>query len=451
MNRITQLAVGALAVLAVGPAAAAQADSIVYVKDANVWLSTSDGSRHHQVTSTGGYSFASQSDDGTIVALNADRHLHRIDRVSGAVTADFSTPVSDTPPNSNFIFQGPYSPTISPDGKKVAYGYSARYILFDPYCGYPGGCSEGKTVVGTGYTNADRMTPWDEPGFKQHSGWQWPSWLDNEHAVISGPWELGNLAVWVDTFGDDAFGREWFGITANGAVYETEVNRQQSAVVSVASTGKFLDIERMDGPWPGGGMRDCLFVGDREGPTYQSPSWSPDGTRLAYSDGSSVQILSNVDMTGCNWDAPVATRLDAGLFPDWGPADVPPVRAVTVDPPRADARRDGPNPCAKRCNPDALRNPLGAKVTTASVGRGVTVKFTAPAAGRLSASATFKRKTIGSGVKKVTRTGGATVTLRFTRAGKKALKQGGKVTIRLTFKPARGAIKKATIDTQVKK
>ncbi|HST42088.1 MAG TPA: hypothetical protein VLK58_21390 [Conexibacter sp.] len=451
MQRITQLAVGALAALAIGPTAVAQADSIAYIKDQNVWLASGDGSRQHQVTSSGTYSYASQSDDGTIIALNADRHLHRIDRVSGAVLADFSTPVSATPPNSSFVFSGPYAPTISPDGTKVAYGWTAQYTMYDPYCGYPGGCREGKRIIGTGYSHADRMTAWDEPGFRQHSGWQHPSWLDDAHVLISQPYELGNLDFWVDTVGDDAYGQQWYGVSGDG---DAEVSRAGNGVVAIASTGTFIDVDRMEGAWPNADVSPCLFIGDREGPTLQSPSWSPDGTKIAYSDSSSVQILSNLDFAGCNRDVAVTTRLDAGTYPDWGPADVPPVIALApVEPPPsrgqapATPRRDQPVCCAK---PPVRGNALGAKVAAASVGRGVTVRLAAPGAGRVNAVATFRGKRVGGGAKKVTRRGATAVRLTFTRAGRRTLRRGGKVTIRLTFKPAKGAAKTVTLGATVK-
>ena len=85
-------AVAAAASLAL--TAPAMADSIAYVKDGNVWLSTTDGSRQYQVTFSGGYSDVTQADDGTMVALTGVR-LHKLDR-QGNVLADFDTPVSDT-------------------------------------------------------------------------------------------------------------------------------------------------------------------------------------------------------------------------------------------------------------------------------------------------------------------------------------------------------------------
>src|SRR5690349_4985245 len=83
----------ALAACAVGVAApAAQADSIAYIRDGNVWLATPDGARQVPVTTTGGYTDVTQADDGTLVGLNGVR-LHRMDR-TGKILADFDTPVS---------------------------------------------------------------------------------------------------------------------------------------------------------------------------------------------------------------------------------------------------------------------------------------------------------------------------------------------------------------------
>src|SRR3954451_22920456 len=70
-------AVLAAATVAVSLAAVvpAQADTLVFVKDNNVWLSNPDGSGQYQVTLDGSadnpYLSPSQADDGTIVAARA--------------------------------------------------------------------------------------------------------------------------------------------------------------------------------------------------------------------------------------------------------------------------------------------------------------------------------------------------------------------------------------------
>ena len=113
--------VAALVVVAIA-APAASADSIAYVKDGNVWLSTSDGARQYQVTTTGGYSDVSQADDGTMIAparraaappRPPGPRARRL-RHAGLRHAPGAGPRRST---------GPYDPAISPDGTKVAYTY----------------------------------------------------------------------------------------------------------------------------------------------------------------------------------------------------------------------------------------------------------------------------------------------------------------------------------------
>ena len=71
MRLRTLLAAACAAGLVAAPAAAA--DSLVFIRDSNVWLSNPDGSGQYQVTLDGTagspYESASQSNDGTIVAI----------------------------------------------------------------------------------------------------------------------------------------------------------------------------------------------------------------------------------------------------------------------------------------------------------------------------------------------------------------------------------------------
>src|SRR5918999_169551 len=106
MRTRTIAALAAVACLAF--AAPAMADSIAYIKDGNVWLSTSDASRQYEVTSGGGYSDVTQADDGTMIALTGVR-LHRLDR-QGNVLADLATPVSRPRPPPPQTLCGPLDP-----------------------------------------------------------------------------------------------------------------------------------------------------------------------------------------------------------------------------------------------------------------------------------------------------------------------------------------------------
>ena len=129
MNRARWVrAAGAALAATLACAAPAAADSISYVRDGNVFLTAPDGSRTVQVTTAGGYSSASQADDGRIVALKGNR-FHLLDRWGG-VQADFS-PVADGMAGS-ISLTGPFDPAISPDGSRIAYGFYVQYRSGDP-------------------------------------------------------------------------------------------------------------------------------------------------------------------------------------------------------------------------------------------------------------------------------------------------------------------------------
>ena len=303
-KRLAGLIAAALIVVAAA-APAANADSISYVKDGNIWLTTSDGARQVQVTTTGGYSFASQADDGTLLGLYGQR-LHRLDR-AGNVLADFTTPVSDVPRDAAFASMGPIDPQISPDGTKVAYGYHFNYTRHDPYCGYPGGCEWGKVLIGTGYSHADRTTAWDEPGLGRHSGWSYPSWIDNSRVLMSDVAEILNDQVWVDTVGDGQNGTPWFAHSNEPTVRDSEVNRQGDAVATVESSHRADDeihIYTVNGPIPAARPGWCLEIsGDvaYSAPTgYSSPSFSPDGRSVAFDNGIDLFVVRGLDMAGCS-------------------------------------------------------------------------------------------------------------------------------------------------------
>jgi len=433
---VRTLATAVLLSLAV--AAPAQADSIAYLEGGNVWLTTSDGSRQHQVTRDGGYSYVSQADDGTLVAKHGT-NLRRLDRVSGAVTAEFATPVSSTPPGSAFEFRdGPIDPTISPDGTRIAYGYNAQYTMFDPYCGHYGGCSAGKVIVGTGYSRADRLTGWDEPGFKPHSGWQWPSWIDNQHTLISDPAEILNKQFWIDTVGDDQSGQAWFhDDNGNPSQRDSELNRQQTgmaATVGNAGRAETIEIWKMNGP-PPAEPSPCLTIsGTSDG--FASPSWSPSGDGLAYADGRGILTVTSLDLAGCGLgNAAERVVVPGGSTPDWGPADMPAVQA--------DCGGCGTDKKKAGAAKLALSLPRG---KAAKLGRalrkGLVLKVSTGGAGKLAASARAKGGRVASGRTKVGSAGKGRLRLRFTPKARRKLRgaKSVRLSLNVAFKAAAGGV-----------
>lgn len=376
----------AVAALAVFSAPAA-ADSISYVKDGDVWLTSPDGARQVQVTRDGGYAFASQADDGTLLGLRGQR-LRRLDR-TGRVLAEFSTPVSDVPPGSSFTSLGPIDPQLSPDGTKVAYGYRFQYTRYDPYCGAPNGCSAGKVMIGTGYSHADRTTAWDEPGLGRHSGWMWPSWIDDSRVLMSDVAETLNDQVWTDTVGDGANGQPWFQGTNEATVRDGELSRDGRALALVESRGwrdNEVRVYRLDEPIPARPSLCVRLDGDvpvnsQQG--YSSPSFSPDGRSLALDDGRDLRIVRGIDLDGCTGAESAGVLVQGAHDPDWGPADLPAAS------PGTSAGSPPPGPTAGPASPGAPSMPGGTpsalrvSVVRARLGtvlrRGLVVRVTKPA------------------------------------------------------------------------
>ena len=174
LRLLTALVVAAAACVAL--AATAGADSIVYVKDGNVWLTSPDASKQYQVTFDGGYSSPSQADDGTIVALRA-RQFVRMDR-SGHLR---NAPI-DAIGTSGGNFYGPYEPRVSPDGTRIAYwfGQYSSYYSYGCYCYLFH--LESKTA----WSYADHFTdPTSES--ENYLGIEQPEWLTNDRLLASYP------------------------------------------------------------------------------------------------------------------------------------------------------------------------------------------------------------------------------------------------------------------------
>jgi hypothetical protein len=431
-------------------AAPAMADSIAYIKDGNVWLSTTDGSRQYQVTTTGGYSDVTQADDGTLVALTGVR-LHKLDR-QGNVLADFDTPVSDTRQNGFKAFYGPFDPAISPDGAKLAYTYYYRGVSQDPSC-FPPACVTVGWEGGTGYSHTDRQTDWAEAGLGKHSGWLHPSWIDNENTMLSHATHWPNKEVVLDTVGDGPqLLRDWFTDSTNGndggQMAHGEMTRQRTKMAFLAGAGdtqlRIYKIRQFPhggphGDW-GSSLTDeelpyiCAFYGNPAGGKFGPPSWSPDGTRLAYHDGEGVKVVTIPDWPGdvCSSDgmSPNGQLLVPGAIePDWGPADVPPAREITPKP-----RPEGK---------------LSLAAGKASLRRGVKLKVQVPSAGRLTARALRGRTAMAAAKGRAKAAGTTTLTLRFTKKAKRALAhKRARLTVKVGF-TASGAAKTQYVTTTI--
>jgi hypothetical protein len=460
-------AVAATAVLATaGPAAA---ESISYIKDGDVWLTTSDGSRQYQVTYTGIYSYASQADDGTIIALTGER-LHRLDR-AGNVTADFATPVTDGPPPDQVpawddtvtnYFNGPYEPEISPDGTKVSYTYYWQHYTYDYILDRWRNRLEGGTAI----TRADRLTAWSEFGGPL-TGWKSGSWTDADTLMRTG---AGVPLAEDIVLNDIALGgggeiRRWFRNYRGYERRDGELNRPQTALAMggdgpIDEGGVHLGVYRTLG-----NLEDepelCfrLFDDAPDNQPPRSPSWSPDGLRVAFQDQAGVQTLAVGDLSaGCTVPTEADMRLVAagGAQPDWGPAGVPPARPAPV----RGGRPGTPGaPGAPGVQPPGVAGGrvLGAAVARVRIGaalrRGITVRLTAPGAGRAVVTARLRGAVVARGAAVVRAAGRRAVRVRFTRPGLRRLARARTAPLKFTvvFTPRGAAPLRQTVGATIRR
>ena len=438
------LLAGAVALLAIAVwAPAASADSIAYVKDGDIWLSTSDGARQYRVTATGGYSDVSQADDGTMIGLYGLR-LHRLDR-QGHVLADFDTPVSDTRPAPAKTFYGPFDPAISPDGKKVAYTYYWMTQSQSPTC-FPPQCVTTINEGGTGYSWADRQTGWDDPALGKHSGWRNASWIDNDTVMLSDPTHAFNYDVILDTLSDGDSGNlvhNWFSDLVDGNPHTSggDISRDRRKLAfATGANDSTLTVYRVstfpttftDGEAPASTRPTACYRYSGPAGEYSTPTFSPDGGRLAWSENTGIKIVTvpsfagGCTTTGATPTAPLV--IAGGKNPDWGPADVPSGRGAHA----------GGGQGVTIMSADAkLRRALA---------KGLTVRVRVPSSGRLRATAARAGRKVAAGSKSV-RGGRVAVKLRFTKGARRSLKHARRVKIRITvaFTSAGGSTQRASV------
>lgn len=410
------LAAATTAMLAPG----AHADSISFIKDGNVFLTTPSGDSTVQVTTTGGYTNASQADDGRIVALKGGR-FHVMNRW-GDILADFAPVGSGTA--GSITLTGPFDPAFSPDGTKIAYGFYVQYKTGDPNCGKPGGCMQGQLYTGVGYTRSTGGTEWNEPGFQPQYSWTDPSWIDDQQVLMSSPTSALVKQVAIDTAGDGKDAQQWFSDGEVNNLYDGELNRQRTAIAFVGNTeANRLRVYRA----PGGTAADpvgCLDAPVQNG-KWSSPTWAPSGDRLAWAgpQGLYVATLPGIG-AACPESGSVKVQaiMPGATSPDWGPADLPAPRPNTGGGAGGGGTGNATGGGTQVPEQQATAPQLEARTTSrrAVLRKGLKVSVRC-STGRLALTAKLGKVTLATG--RTTCTGSAKdVTLALTKAGRARLK-----------------------------
>lgn len=421
--------------MTLGLASTASADSIVYVKGGNVWIARPDGSSQYQVTRDGSpqrpYSSPSQADDGTIAA-SIGTEIVRM-RQNGSVLNRM-----DPPPLTNSVSHpvdgAPSAVAISPDGSRIVYS------LVDVQCPIAGPACDARPA--TAITPADHMEP---SGNLYTYG---SSWVTNTRILtFAGYMHQVNIydvgaAEDVHWFDDEEIPKD----VPDTDQSDGEVNRQGTYVATIRGYGNDRTVMwlKIRGNVQTGSRADgTLLVPD---PTIgcvttatadiAGPTWSPSGTALAWYEAGAIHVWDDVGRCGGASSMPV---IPGGSEPDWGPADVNPGpregEGVPSPPPGGGKppvdTGKGTKPGTKSPAKPSVKLVSGVRLRTA-LAKGFRVRLTNARPGKLTVIVKQGKRKVASGSGKATKSGTATVTVRFTKAAKQALRRRKSVTLRIS-------------------
>jgi hypothetical protein len=424
------------AALAALPATAA-ADSIVFVEGGNVFSARPDGGGKVQLTDGGNWHSPTQADDGTIAAVQGTGPIVVMAR-DGRPLRTITTQPAPSGDGGTFAPR-PVQLSFSPDGSKIAYAYVAGSCPVASSC--------GTIQRSTFYTRADVTEATAVSVWGNQFSVSNPEWVTNERTLVFGGY---GSQVSIDDLGPGDYSqRPW--ITPDADMGDGEVSRDGRRLATTFFYGKETVLAlfavngdvRTETPPPPPSVACEVSPADER---FGDPSWSPDGSGLAYESSRGVETLrfTAFGPEVCETTGPSVVLSAGGSEPDWGPADPP---AARWTPPPVD--RGGPGGGER---PGGGRTPGGGRggsakatvklaaspaVTVAALRRGLALKVRVSTAGRVTATFALRRRTAAFGSATARRAGVVTVKLRRLPAGAARRLRGRRLTLTLRHGTAR--------------
>jgi hypothetical protein len=428
-----------------GASGTAAADSLVFIKEDNVWLSKPDGSGQYQVTLDGTaenpYQSPSQADDGTIVVarkLPNGGPLYRLKQNGEVIGA---IPIGA-------VIAGPFNPQVSPDGATVAF----EQVFSRNVNGY------FETSSDVRFTRTDGSTP---NGFGEVGrGAGAPSWIDSGRAFV-GMNQVATTVVPgqapVEWWSDYDHQPKWFSngetvedgeVAPNGNIAVVRGEHDDNTIQLYKSAGSFTSL-----PTP-----TCTLSEPSAGPAgkkFADPTFSPTGDAIAWQEGNGVWAEG---LPANCADGQPHLLIAGASEPDWGPAAVnpgpriapaPPAPPVTVVPAKAKPAKAVPG--AGKGDPvtaQALVVPL-----PKALAKGLKLRLDVPGAGRVAATAKVHGRPVAAGSAEVGAAGETTIALRFSKAARRRLAGAAqaRLTVLVTFRPAKGAAQTTQLRVALKR
>ncbi len=397
------LAVGAALLLA---PAAANADSIVYIDQGNVWSASPDGARKVQLTSGGQWHSPTQADDGTIAAVQGTGPITVMAR-NGQVLHTITTPTTKSGDGGTFAPR-PVHLSFSPDGSKIAYSYLAYSCPVASTC--------GSIQRSTYYTDANVTEATPVATYGNQFSVSNPEWITNNRTLVFGGY---GRQVAIDDLGPGEYDSQpW--MVPNGDMGDGELSRDGTRLAVTSDYGANTtiaffavkgDVKTTVPEYPDFA---CAFTQKDE--RYADPTWAPDGAGIAWESSAGITVSRFTAFGPATCALPNDINLTpTGSEPDWGPADPPAAAYVApvVTPPAT--------------NPAPIPAPAKTTVKLAIVkAKGRTVTVTVPGAGKAKAVITRKGKKVATGTATARQAG--TLNIRLNKAIK-----GKGLTLKLTF------------------
>jgi len=366
----------------------ARADTIVYRRGGDVWRMSPDGS-HQQAVTRGEqrYEWPSMADDGTVVAADDTGRLHQLTRDGAPLGPPIDTPAvaatEDDPAEQ------PTHVRISPDGARIAYD---AVVGGDPTTLFADGADPGPigvgapSWIGNGTLLLTRDVSADDPetAFSLYAGGEPEPWFDDDGA----PWASGFDAA------ASRDGRRIAVLASDGPENDGTPTRLALRLFTAAAPG--ADVA----------FRCELELLPTDAYESVSPTWSPDGTRLAWAEEDGIHVASVGALDACGAIRTRVVTLPGAWEPYWSPASDP-------------AAPSAAKPAALTLRVSTTRRVR--RKTLAKRGLRARVTVSAPAAVRLSVRVAGTRRFVGHVTRKLGNAGTATITVRLRRTTAKRL------------------------------
>jgi hypothetical protein len=368
-------------------AAAAHAESIVYVSDGDLWLTNIE--RSIQLTNDGGYESPSQDNAGRIVAVRrveegeyTNRYIHRFD-ASGNQLNPRVTAVDV----NNSLKIGPLGAEVSADGTFVAYHHFNRS---------PSIPDNQRPRFSISY--ASRDTPPEEivtAGYYLN-----PTWIDNDRVAIFVDPDFSTEVQIYTLSGGGSFS-DWFEFEP-GALTSGDLAQTGTRFAAVADGGARLVFFSLEAPPPAPPTPRC--EASTPNGQYGSVTWSPDGSAVAWAEGDGIHLAAVGDLAAC--DIREVALIPGGEAPFWGNATLPAEPVV----------------CEVR---------IPKQVTRRKALRAIKVPIDCPGAAKATGKARASGEVVAKGSKSLSDEGAGKLAIKPTSDGKPLLREANKVRVKV--------------------